>query len=466
MRGVCALAAVVAVAGVLGWPRTAARAHGGQPVPRALVFPTGPDSPWVLTDQQGLYARTEAGFSWLCEDAVAPNVGLQGLAVVDEAGAHWLVATDFGLYRSQDAGCSFQPLEGPLGGRETDGLWPHPSRRAELLVAFENAGPASEYLWRSLDGGETFLPVGVGVLDKVSTVLRASAAPDVLYITHGAGLARSADGGATLEPVDLSRLEVPPTPGSLTLLGTHPQRPDELYIAVERFPQAEVMRSTDGGRTFVEVVRTDDAARALVFDAAGAHALLTTWLGAWYRSEDGGESFVAEPATVADLGCLTRAPGTDAVLFGCTNVYTGGPWVVGRSEDLGRSWTVTLQRFQDVAERWGCAPESPAVRLCADLCPGEAFGAECGPQADADTDRGEDASPRDAEVSDVSVVGLESEEGGPAARSNAPSTGGCNARGTSGGTVPATFSLLACLAVFLVRRSRAAQRRGDGADLA
>ena len=420
-----------------------APAHGGQPIARALTFPSGPGFPWVLTDNQGLYANSRGGFDWLCEDAVARDVGFKSLVVLDPERAHWLVETDFGLYRTRDAGCSFEPLAEPLGGREPRGLWPHPDRPLDLLVGLANPGPGGAILWRSVDGGANFAPVGVGVIDRIDDVIRGQSDAELVYVAHAQGLARSDDGGETFEPLDLAALDVPPGPGGLTLLRAAPGRPDELWVAVERFPTASVMRSIDRGRTFTEVFRTDDAARALVFDAAGQRGLLTTWLGSWYRTDDGGETFTPSQPVVQGLGCLTLEPGGTDVLFGCTNIYAGGPWVVGTSADFGLTWTSSLKRFQDVRGRWACPTESATAMLCASLCPGEAFGAVCTPDVGPSSDS-EVAAPADGTVStDGGAPGDEAAEGDAAATS-AETAQGCGVRG------PRSSASLVPLVVLLV----------------
>ena len=371
----------LALAAVAPW--AGARAHGGQPVVQEIIFPglsmgTGtPDEAWALTNNQGLYAGVPGAFEWLCEDAVVQNAGFQGLVVLDAARREWVVATNYGLYRSRDGGCSFTVLDGPLGTAVPLGLWQHPTRPLEIVVATQNPGPTPDDLWRSTDGGETFAPAGLEIIERARWFTRSEAAPDVLYLAHSEGLARSDDGGATFVPLPLGPEVLGAAPEELTLLGTHPTRADEVWAAIERFPDSTVIRSRDRGQTWTPVLEVPDAPTGFVMTLDGAEALITTYFEGWRRSVDGGETWSAEDERVPLMGCLTRAPG-EATLWACSNVFIRGPWVVGRSDDGGRTWAPGLRRYQDIAGLWACPPESPAARQCAGLCPGQSIGVACG----------------------------------------------------------------------------------------
>jgi len=443
----------------------AARAHGGQPIVQEILFPgralgSGtPGEAWALTNNQGLYAGLPGEFEWLCEDAVVQNAGLQGLLVLDADRREWLVATNYGLYRSRDGGCSFAVLDGPLGTAVPLGLWQHPTRPLEIVVATQNPGPTPDDLWRSTDGGETFTPAGLGIIERARWFTRSEAAPDVLYLAHSEGLARSDDGGATFVPLPLGPEALGAAPEEMTLLGTHPTRPDEVWAAIERFPDSTVIRSRDRGQTWAPVLEVPDAPTGFVMTLDGEEALIATYFEGWRRSVDGGETWSAEDERVPLIGCLTRAPG-DTTIWACSNVFIRGPWVLGRSDDAGKTWAPALRRYQDIAGLWACPPESPAARQCAGLCPGQSIGAACGEAdaalPDADASAATDAGLADATTEDTDADPIAGDAGHVAPRGRS-SQSGCSAHPVGSSGHLSMWSAAAACALGVVRRRR---RRG------
>jgi hypothetical protein len=147
------------------------------------------------------------------------------------------------------------------------------------------------------------------------------------------------------------------------------------------------------------------------------------------RSDDGGLSFAAGPLPVARLGCLTRPPG-ESTLFACSDVFFGGPWVVGRSEDFGRTWRPVLTAYTEAASAWTCTREAPARACCQHLCPGLAAGQDCPGRAAAPGPTCPFAAELqpDAGVLDASVPG----DGGPRPDAGLDPDGGGGAGGAGG----------------------------------
>lgn len=471
-QGVAIRAVGYTLAVGLGMPGVA-WSHGGQPVVEALVFPgravssdaaaVDPEEVWALTNNQGLYGGPAGSFRWLCEDAVVRNAGFQGLVVLDADKRHWLVATSFGLYRTRDGGCTFEVLPEPLGSQVSLGLWQHPTRPAEVLVATQNPGEMGDDVWRTTDGGETFTPAGLGIVERARWFLRSEAEPALVYLAHSEGAARSEDGGATWTAIALGPEALEPVPEEFTLLGTHPTNADEVWASIERFPDSTVLRSRDRGATWSPMFTVPDAPTGFAFAPDGRDVLVTTLFEGWRRSADGGDTWETTAETVALVGCLTRWPGS-STLWACSNVFIRGPWVVGKSEDLGRTFTAVLQRYQDITDVWACPADSTAAEQCAGLCPGQAVGATCdGADAGPSTDAGPDAAvdgfvsepldqgpprPADGGVDDARSDGEEPEGGGSSA-------GGCGVHPSPTSAHP-LFGLGVCvgLALHRVRRSR------------
>ncbi len=371
-----AVAATILLAGALGADR--AVAHGGQPQVLRIEFPAQlPGAVWALTDNQGLYARRPDGVvEWLCEDAVAPGAGVRSIGVLGAAGERWLLSTEEGAFFTFDNGCGYHPAPPPLTHQSVRAISVHPTRPHEAVVVTDAFELAND-VFRTTDGGWTWTPAGEDARGRFRQLLRAPANPERLWALADVGALTSADGGRTWSP-----FAVPAEarrPADFTLLGGSPADGDVLFAAVEQFPETLVLRSEDAGARWAQVTTVPDFPLTFVMNQAGRDALLLAPFEGLRRSADGGRTWVAEPTPVERLGCLTRQPGSDR-LWGCTQVFFGGPWVLGRSDDFGRTWRGVFERFEAVA-RWSCPGASRAEGCCDHLCPGEPPAGTCPEQA-------------------------------------------------------------------------------------
>src|SRR5262249_9967473 len=83
----------------------AAEGDGGSPRVIDILFPPQyPGDVFAVTDVQGLFAGDGGDFRWLCEDAIQPNVGLNGLAPLGDGPDEWIASTRSGVYRTADGG--------------------------------------------------------------------------------------------------------------------------------------------------------------------------------------------------------------------------------------------------------------------------------------------------------------------------------------------------------------------------
>jgi hypothetical protein len=243
----------------------------------------------------------------------------------------------------------------------------HPVRTDEVVVASDGFGAKND-LYRSQDAGRTWVAAGLETPGRITSLVRSEGAPEVLYLSHEFGAARSDDGGATVGrikpgPDGVSEFVMLAASGAGTVLG---------YGI--RFPDAVVARSEDGGRTWAEVTTFDDFPVDLAVQ--GERVFAVTPFGEAARSEDGGRTWRHFEAPVDTLGCL-RLVGDR--LWGCGNVSSGagGPWAVGYSDDFGVNWRASLRTYKDIDRRWPCVREAPARACCQHLCPGRPAGAEC-----------------------------------------------------------------------------------------
>ncbi len=349
---------------------TAALAHGGQPVVRRLELPPQlPGEVWAVTDTQGLYIGGARGFRWLCEDGVGANAGVRWVAPLGAGQARWLLGTAEAVFLTTDRGCSFGVVAGVPPAVAAS---PHPERLQEVVLAGADFG-ASNDLYRSQDAGRTWGSAGVAVPRRFTSLVRARGAPEVLYATYDEGALRSDDGGASFGPVK-------PGPEGMTEFTVRAAVGPDVVLGVgHRFPETLLARSSDGGRTWTEVATFDDFPVSLALDEVG-RGLATTVFDEARRSEDGGQTWRRVPQPVERLGCLRAHQGR---LWGCTNTYFGGPWVIGVSEDFGETWTPVLGAYAEAVERWPCVREAPTRACCQHLCPGREAGADCPGRAPA-----------------------------------------------------------------------------------
>ena len=352
-------------------------AHGGQPRVVDLVFPdAGGRDVWAITDSQGLYARVDGEFRWLCEDAVVLNAGFQSVVPVgDEVGNALVVATNFGVFLTDDGGCTFAPVGGALIDVVPLGVYGHPTRPNEILVATQTPQQPND-VYVSDDGGRSFRAAGLEVDGRVRSILRAEASPERVFVSHAQGVARSDDGGRVFTAVTLGPPGVNVAPEEFLFLAGHPVNPDEVWAVIERFPDSIVIRSRDAGQSWMPMLTVADTPSGFVFDASGESVLLTSRFDAWHRSEDGGDTWNRAAEGVPLIGCLERQPGTDRI-WACSNVFFMGPWVLAYSDDFAASFSTVLPHYNGVSRTWGCAAETPAGQACEGLCPGQEIGADC-----------------------------------------------------------------------------------------
>jgi hypothetical protein len=264
------------------------------------------------------------GVPWKLQQVWSLEAGL-GAA----AGTLWAGTLPGGLFRSDDAGQSWQLVE-PLwnqpgraewfgGGYDVPGIHsicPHPARPGELLVAISCGG-----VWLSEDAGASWALRADGMraaylppeqADSPNTqdphrIVRCPAAPDVLWCQHHNGIWRSTDNARSWQ-------EITTAPGSSFgfALAVHPEHADTAWFVPgvadqQRVPIAAALcvnRTRDGGRSF-ETLRAglpqqhcyDLVYRhGLAVDASGHRLLMGSTTGNAWASDDGGDRWTRLPA--------------------------------------------------------------------------------------------------------------------------------------------------------------------------
>lgn len=217
------------------------------------------------------------------------------------------------------------------------------------------AGGVSRTAYRSDDGGITWESVAVGATggDSYLSLLYVHPRDTATVFIGGqffGGLARSTDGGTSWATVLQD-----PTGRRIEFFGdaitAHPAAPDTMY-AVRSTPPI-VYRSTDAGASWdslaiVPTTRTSDRFRTITVVPDSTHILIVGGRqGYYYRSTDGGRTFVEQPTPLsphrdADLAMIRWSPTTPGTAYATMqkggSVFTAQAGLY-RSTDYGTTWS-------------------------------------------------------------------------------------------------------------------------------
>jgi len=360
--------------------------HGG--VPRVLSVHRGEGTLRVL-DTLGIFeAPLSEGVSapnpsiermswrWLCDDAVDMMAGVDAAVRLGERVI--LAVSRSGVYRSEDGGCTFDPLGPPLSLHTVPHLSAHPTEVDEVAVASHTLGQAND-VFVSQDGGRTWRPAGLNVTGGIYALWRNPDAPHELWVSHAEGLSISRDGGGsfTADPLqtqagltltEAESASLVTRPQALKLMGggevtTGPLAGQQVrWMSVNLYPDSTLMRQVGDG-PWVPVHQVADSYESLTF--TGETVLVsTTFSGVFRRRVEEGASAWSNDEGLP-LGCLHAWRGE---VWACGR-GDRKPWLVGVSLDQGESWRAVWGAYSEAAgASWGCPEGSLSVEACSARC--------------------------------------------------------------------------------------------------
>ena len=256
-------------------------------------------------------------------------------------------------------------LVGPHRGGRVVAVAGHPTENATFYF-----GACAGGVWKTTDGGTYWENISDGFLhtSAVGAIAVSSSDPNVLYVgmgetairgnvSHGDGVYKSTDGGQTWSHCGLEDTH------SIAKMRIHPQNPDLVYVAAFGHvwgpnKNRGVYRSTDGGKTWEQILFRSDKAGAidLSMDPTNPRILYaTTWEAqrspyklvsggegsGIFKSTDGGDRWTEitrneglPTGVLGKIGISVSPAQTDRV-YAIVEAEDGALF---RSDDGGRTW--------------------------------------------------------------------------------------------------------------------------------
>jgi photosystem II stability/assembly factor-like uncharacterized protein len=255
-------------------------------------------------------------------------------------------------------------LVGPTQGGRSTAVAGHASQPNTFYM-----GVASGGVFKTTDGGETWLPITDGEVPLGSTgsIAVADSDPDIIYlgtgsdgvrsnVSTGRGVYKSTDGGDTWDFAGLYDV------GQIGAVRIHPTNPDIVWVAAngdifKPSPERGIFKTTDGGETWEKTLFVSDSTGAMDVELQpGNPDVVYAWMsrierkpwtiisgsyeGGFYKSTDGGETWEnirdGLPQELIGKGNLAVTAAKPDRIYALIEAKPGGGFY--RSDDYGGSW--------------------------------------------------------------------------------------------------------------------------------
>jgi photosystem II stability/assembly factor-like uncharacterized protein len=263
------------------------------------VSPLDPDVLVATTLSHGIYRSTDAGASW--QPATASN----GYEVdFDLAGNAWTASSNGRVLRSIDGGATWTQVADLA--TPTRGIAAHPTSGTTAWLAILDG------IARTTDTGASWTTYVDGLTATVAADVAVDpTSPNVLYAaTWGVGVHKSSDGGA-------SWTRLVPGPAWSPLGETAAVVVDPLVAGTVWASSNGVHKSTDGGTSWSQ--KLSETARQLVVDPTSSGTLYAV-TGALRKTTDGGGTWTtATSGLTGAVRSLAMDPSDPQVLYAGTS---------------------------------------------------------------------------------------------------------------------------------------------------
>ncbi len=247
----------------------------------------------VLATHYGLFRSQDGGTSWQ-EVAGGSNQPTQRLYVLTQPAVIPHVGK-VGLYTSADQGRTWKLsiAAASITTRTIFVVAPGNDTSDEVYVYLSELGPLG--LKRSLDNGQHFTSTGTLPFGMIFGVLAVPGAPGHLLAYSSDGMAYSADGGIHWQVIK----NITGSINDMTTAGPH----SPIYASGD----AGIYSSNDGGKTF-QLVYTQASFASLTASPTQPQVIYGKTGTNVYRSDDGGHSWSTLPHISGNLAVLSADP--------------------------------------------------------------------------------------------------------------------------------------------------------------
>jgi photosystem II stability/assembly factor-like uncharacterized protein len=257
-------------------------------------------------------------------------------------------------------------LVGPSRGGRVTAVTGVPSQPKTFYM-----GVASGGLFRTTDGGATWVPMSDGKIPvgSMGAIAVADSDPNIIYVgtgsdgvrsnvSTGRGVYKTTNGGDTFQFAGLY------SAGQIGAVRIHPANPDIAWVAAngDMFKRSEergVFKTVDGGKTWRKVLYLNDGVGAMDVELQpGNPDVVYAWMsrlerkpwtiisgsrdGGFFKSTDGGEHFTkissGLPGELIGKGNLAVTDAKPDRIYALIEARPGGGFY--RSDDAGQTWAL------------------------------------------------------------------------------------------------------------------------------
>ena len=275
----------------------------------------------------GVYKSVDAGKTWVRIPSIA-GMSVYSLAIADQDPQLMVAGTNRGVWRSTDAGETWAEIS-PASNYELQGVMSIAidPKNAQVIYAGTPHLP-----WKTADGGKSWHSIHTGMIDDsdVFSIRIDRRSPEHVYASACSGIYGSTSGGA-----QWTKLQgIPSTNRRTHVIAQDPKHASTLYAATT----LGLWKSTTSGAAWRKT-SMGDSINALVLDPAGTMYVAVDQRGI-LKSTDGGESFVEinQGYMNRTITTMQMAGGRGSAMLYVSTVYDGPSGGLFRSEDASGKW--------------------------------------------------------------------------------------------------------------------------------